>query len=353
MAQARETTLAKMMALARETTLAGGPLDDPLVLDRIVAAHFPDAGSRDASALRCVSAGWRAGLDWRRRRWARAQAAAAAAALPPPPLPLPACWTVGSSAARQQTTALSRAYSIFYALQRLGLVAVAAAEGRQEDATEAAAVAAAAADQDVHVCVHSVGTDAVEGQTVDETVAVFAPLCTLLRAACPRCQRVTVVLNGMDLIVPKGVTVSSPSSSCVETVVDGVTLSLCWRPGVYSSELYDALAAERRTPHAVFCFNAGLWGYDTWTETLEMVLRKGCLGLVVTSYTWQEADDDSDVLQRALDAVASSSSGGGAAARWIWDAERNPYGSTLPRPSYHPGEFLRDNSWWMCAASGR
>ena len=29
-------------------------------------------------------------------------------------------------------------------------------------------------------CIHVVGTDAVEGDTVDTTVAVFAPLCALL-----------------------------------------------------------------------------------------------------------------------------------------------------------------------------
>ena len=324
-------------------------MDDPLLLDRVVAAHFPDADSRDASAMRCVSAGWRASLDWRRRRSARARAAGQGREVPP--LALPPCWTIGTTAARHRTNALSRAYSIFHALQRLGFVAGAGENRELEESS-----VAAAANHDGHVCVHSVGTDAVEGQTVDETVAVFAPLCTLLRAACPRCRRLTVVLNGMDLIVPKGIVTaqgasSSPSSLCLETVVDGVTLALCWRPGVYSSDLYNALVAERRAPHAVFCFNAGLWGYDTWAKTLEMVLRKGCPGLVVTSYTWQEADDDCDVLQRALDAVTCS--GGEAAAQWVWDAERNPFGSTLPRPSYHPGEFLRDNSWWMCAASER
>merc|ERR1712130_615473 len=40
----------------------------------------------------------------------------------------------------------------------------------------------------------------------------------------------------------------------------------------------------------IVCFNAGLWGYDDWTPTIQsLILYKMRSSLIVTSYTIQEA----------------------------------------------------------------
>ncbi|KAL3892844.1 MAG: hypothetical protein SGPRY_014728, partial [Prymnesium sp.] len=49
-------------------------------------------------------------------------------------------------------------------------------------------------------------------------------------------------------------------------------------------------------PHVAFAFNAGMWGYDSWAESVRAVLRTGC-PFVITSYNEMEAEDDQEVLE--------------------------------------------------------
>ena len=128
---------------------------------------------------------------------------------------------------------------------------------------------------------------------------------------------------------------------------------LVWEPGVYTAAMYDALCASGRAPDAVFCFNAGIWGYDTWRPTLRMVMLKGA-PLVVTSYTFQEAEDDEDVIAEEMVLARLDKNNGntaGSRPSWAWRAERNPFGSSLEIPSFHAGKVLRENSFWMAVHS--
>ena len=282
------------------------------------------------------------------------------------------CWSraLPTPEAASRSQELSRSHTIAYALLRLGICGP------------------GLPFQD-RVCIHSVGTDAVEGATLQETLNVFEELRRILFG---HTGKMTLVLNGMDLIVPKEVDDTScvnlercnlklPQNGLLHTwfvtdrqgdpgiPVEGlVPMELVWKPGVYSESMYESLCQSDRCPDAIFAFNAGLWGYDTWRDTLHMVMVKGT-PLVITSYTYQEADDDEEVMSEEMHKVNNShpliTSGQKettaetdksepsylAAVRplsWAWTAERNPFGSLVALPSYHQGEVLRENSFWMC-----
>ncbi|CAN0239689.1 unnamed protein product [Discosporangium mesarthrocarpum] len=119
-------------------------------------------------------------------------------------------------------------------------------------------------------------------------------------------------------------------------------------------------------PHVVFCFNAGLWGYDDWDPTIESLLLTptGELAVVVTSYCSEEAEDDADMIQRAADRIllggessggggsggaAAAGEGTGAGVRWLWGPECNPHRSLVERESVCAmrGRRLFENHSWQ------
>ena len=170
--------------------MAAGLLSTPEFLSAVCAALTGGAGSvagsGDARRMACVSRCWCANVGW----WARAGGATAAAEafLREQRAGKASCWSraVPSPASARESQRDSRALTILYALLRLGVVGseVHGARAKQK-----------------HVCVHSVGTDAVEGVTKEETLRVFRALRELLRPY--RVSKLTVVLNGMDLVVPR------------------------------------------------------------------------------------------------------------------------------------------------------
>lgn len=152
----------------------------------------------------------------------------------------------------------------------------------------------------------------------------------------------------------------------------------------YHSSLYHHVSHQLEAPHALFLFNAGLWGYDDWLPTLNHVFfspasrRPGCLSLgtamVVTSYCEEEADDDMETIEKLLsqrrrqpgvdergerergdmahDASSEDSEKGSsraADARWLWQPELNPHRSLVVRESQcaEPGRLLFENHYWQ------
>ena len=76
-------------------------------------------------------------------------------------------------------------------------------------------------------------------------------------------------------------------------------------------------------PNIVIAFNAGLWGYSSWQQTLELLLgsQRSSTPLVVTSYSPEEAEMDRDTIREVQPCT-----------KWIWEPEENPYRSLVPWP---------------------
>jgi len=301
---------------------------DPILLH--LATMF--CTDRDLASCSTVCDGWRAHLSWILRN---------TASLPIPCQP----WLSNDVRSQEKSMALTRSWTIWEALRRHGIVASPQRSSQDRSALESAKDdgLGCSAFLSKKVIVHSVGTDAMEGDTLASTVKVFSPLCSMLRDA--GISELTVLLNGMEMVIPKEVMLSSSlstSASWSGGECEGVLLSFIWRIGMYTEELIGDLD----TPDLVVCFNAGLWGYDTWRDTVAYVMSNAT-PLVITSYTWKEADDDEVVMEEVMMRCCGRLAGDGEMVQWMWPAERNPYGSTKKLKSYHLGEYLRDNSWWM------
>ena len=88
-----------------------------------------------------------------------------------------------------------------------------------------------------------------------------------------------------------------------------------------------------------FAFNAGVWGYDSWTESLRRAVeRYPKMPVVVTAYSMKECEMDEDCVREAFEEEE---------IRFVWEAEENK----------HHGEKVggeengRENSAWMCFVS--
>ena len=120
--------------------------------------------------------------------------------------------------------------------------------------------------------IHLLGADGREGRGAVATTEAFAPLRTLLRGQCPELR---LLLCGPN---------------CAED--DFSSMEVAWGqpalpPGTppmsveYSTALYHEFAAvfggARRSeaPQLAVAFNAGVWGYDTWRDTVRLLHAAG------------------------------------------------------------------------------
>ena len=103
-------------------------------------------------------------------------------------------------------------------------------------------------------------------------------------------------------------------------------------------------------------YNAGLWGYDSWTPTLKLFagvaisppegsgepstrsMPRG-IPVVVTSYTQLEAEEDYEAVVSAF--------GGATRVSWAWEDEPNPHADTVDcqRQNAHGLVYLENHSW--------
>ena len=102
-------------------------------------------------------------------------------------------------------------------------------------------------------------------------------------------------------------------------------------------EQHDDAACEKYD--IAFAFNAGVWGYDSWTESLRRAVeRYPKMPVVVTAYSMKECEMDEDCVREAFEEEE---------IRFVWEAEENK----------HHGEKVggeengRENSAWMCFVS--
>ena len=87
-----------------------------------------------------------------------------------------------------------------------------------------------------------------------------------------------------------------------------------------STELYHDFIKRgegKLSPHLAVLFNAGLWGYESWTPTIQSLADCG-IPVLVTSYTLAECRADMDRVEEIL---------GEENIRWHW----------LPSPNEHAG----------------
>lgn len=114
---------------------------------------------------------------------------------------------------------------------------------------------------------------------------------------------------------------------------------------------------------AVFALNAGIWGYESWLPTLDILFFDKYAGvkIVITSYTMEESEDDYDRMAAYFEETKKKR---GIENKmkliWEWDCEKNPNGSktdlkrqtrstedNLPLQAYYASGF------WQCLFSSK
>ena len=160
---------------------------------------------------------------------------------------------------------------------------------------------------------HVMGADRLECSNWDAVFGLIAPLCAeggTLRAR----------FFGPNI----------PSSMHEER--QRLQLTASCSPQLYHDYLANADCEE---PSLVMAFNAGIWGYEEWGPTLlAMQAAQHKSLLVVTSYTLEESEDDSEVLQKY--------------GQPLWLPEENPHRSQIRRPTVDDkGRAYHDNFAWQ------
>ena len=105
--------------------------------------------------------------------------------------------------------------------------------------------------------------------------------------------------------------------------------------GLFHDVCDDLYREDLRHPDLFVCFQAGVWAYDTWKQSLERAVEVA--PVVITSYNLEEAEDDNDQLT------------GWGFTDFLWQEEPNKGGASsyvheersLPRP-------VQENAYWQC-----
>jgi ATP-dependent RNA/DNA helicase IGHMBP2 len=239
-----------------------------------------------------------------------------------------------------------RALTIFQALVRLGVL-----DGRFGGARDSAG--------DKRLVLHCIGCDRIgEGATPNETHKVFRPLVKILAYlhGPDTLEEVVLLVNGIHLsagssetVLPVGHDDGRKNGGGAQQQQQRLTIQ--YLPGMYH-EAYPSTGSP--APDLIVAFNAGVWGYDDWIPTLDFIVsmptRPPC---VITSYNMLEGEDDEDRIENEVGRQEGKTTQKGF-VKWEWKCEANACCDRgNRRPSLHEGEFLCDNSCWMCFRGSR
>mmetsp|Transcript_28778 Transcript_28778/g.37793 ORF Transcript_28778/g.37793 Transcript_28778/m.37793 type:complete len:270 (-) Transcript_28778:71-880(-) len=214
------------------------------------------------------------------------------------------------------TARMSRVYSIFSAIQKLNLQM---AEERR-------------------CIIHIIGADQNEGNDLQETTHLFMPLYHLILQR--GYQALSLFLIGPN--IPAGLTGN------LYTNVQGLHFNVLYSCEEYHEYWQSCVNEDQsrlfQNPIAAFCFNAGVWGYDSWEPTLKFLIFQMKCPTIITSYNELEAEDD----EEAIETMFQEANHDGT-FQWHWKAELNPFCSQLHRPSQSfEGRILIENHHWQC-----
>ncbi|EQC36844.1 hypothetical protein SDRG_05674 [Saprolegnia diclina VS20] len=224
----------------------------------------------------------------------------------------------------------SRSMTILKALERAKLLSTPGVQHKKHKTT--------VAPTKKKLVLHIVGADQREGTSVPATLKVFEVLLAAFGSAGQPdhgYEELVLVLIGPNVEQRLHGTAST-------SAIPGSDKSVCV---VYASELWSEHLAGPMylSPSAIFCFNAGVWGYDEWLPTFALMMtEEPKTPIVITSYNALEAIDDADCLDDLEMAFV-----------WRWRHEVNAFWCLTQRATQHtlPDRVLNENQSWQCIAA--
>ncbi|KDO32911.1 hypothetical protein SPRG_02603 [Saprolegnia parasitica CBS 223.65] len=228
----------------------------------------------------------------------------------------------------ERSYAHSRSMTILKALECAKLLSAPGVQHKKHKATTALS-------PKKKLVLHIVGADQREGTSVHATLKVFEVLLAAFGSADHGYDELVLVLIGPNVE-------QRLHGTAATSAIPGSDKSVCV---VYASELWSEHLAGPTyvSPSAIFCFNAGVWGYDDWLPTFALMMaEEPKTPIVITSYNALEAIDDADCLDDLeMDFV------------WRWRHEANAFLCLTQRATQHtlPDRVLNENHSWQCIAA--
>jgi hypothetical protein len=98
----------------------------------------------------------------------------------------------------------------------------------------------------------------------------------------------------------------------------------------------------------LICFNAGFWGYSDWIPTLKLLPSLQINQIVVTSYTFQECEEDYDAVEEHCTQISSLQND--SQIQWNFESELNPFQVLQPMkrlsvPATASSEYFENQYW--------
>jgi hypothetical protein len=142
--------------------------------------------------------------------------------------------------------------------------------------------------------------------------------------------------------------------------------------GRKSDERGDFKLLDAKTmPDLAVAFNAGIWGYREWADTIQYLALQqhstatisdvaaegknsdwSGLPMVITAYTLDECQEDQEVVVQSISSTDDGKEStaiicGGYRAEILWESERNPFGSQVVRETKGSTQEYRENACWQ------
>lgn len=133
--------------------------------------------------------------------------------------------------------------------------------------------------------VHIVGASRKEGENLDETVNLFSEICNLF-SSCKSFLAGKTIISELNLGIHLVLVGPSMNATYKEDKVLQIGATLPLLRITTKCQLYhDYLSGDDfHTPHLIVCFNAGVWGYPDWLETLQEINDVLSCPCVITAY---------------------------------------------------------------------
>ena len=178
-------------------------------------------------------------------------------------------------------------------------------------------------------------------------------LSTLSRTGC-----VKLVMYLIGPHMPIELTNDDDAPTFLFTYEDSLSVSiLCEHALFHESSLGKGKASVDLD--VIFALNAGIWGYESWLPTLDLLLFGKYAGvkIIVTSYTLEESEDDYDKMVAYFEETKKKRGVLRRKLDWEWDCEKNPKGSKtdLKRQTQstedQPLQAYYASGFWQCVSS--
>lgn len=178
-----------------------------------------------------------------------------------------------------------------------------------------------------------VGVDHVECESIERIQATFRPIIRWLGAwKTSNYETIKLRLVGRDLS-------STTSPDPIDLLTPQVRSKLVKAQATCHSGIYhEWYSKSKEVPSMIIAFNAGIWGYQEWPETIKSLSESVTnVPMVITAYNLLEAQEDMDVIK---DSVSATS-------KLLWEAEENSFGSKVLRETKTSSNEYRENSGWQ------